>query len=153
MEVIGLDYDLFFIGAEVFVTVDTPKESAEDNLVEDLIRDEDKDSTSKDNPAKGENNRGHKVEESVTVRVFLCINKLDIVNDILITQGGSEIVKFSFAKNGVEIIRSNPVPEDPPADRDQPHHHDHHHNYVIQEVTAKLTAESSIILAAVLHLL
>ena len=76
-----------------------------------------------------------------------------IVNDIIVTKRGSEIVKLLLAKDGVEIVWPYPVPEDPPADRDQPHDHDHHHKDVIEEITAELTAQPPVVLAGVLDLL
>ena len=57
---------------------DAAAESTEDNLVEDLIRDEDNEGTSEDNPAKGEEDRSNQVEELVTEGVRLSINKLDL---------------------------------------------------------------------------
>ena len=58
----GLDDDLLLVSPDMFIPVDVPAESAEDNLVEDLVRDEDEESTSKDHPAKGEENGSHQVE-------------------------------------------------------------------------------------------
>ena len=46
----------------MFVLVDVPAESAEDNLVEDLVGDEDDESTREEYPAKGEKDGSHKVE-------------------------------------------------------------------------------------------
>ena len=57
---------------------DAAAESTEDNHVEDLIRDEDNEGTSEDNPAKGEEDRSNQVEELVTEGVRLSINKLDL---------------------------------------------------------------------------
>ena len=49
---------------------DGPAESTTDNLVEDLISNENNESTGEDNPAQGEKDRSNHVEEMVTVGVF-----------------------------------------------------------------------------------
>ena len=63
-----------------------------------------------------------------------------MVNCVIITKGGSECVKLLFPNDGVELVRTNPVPEHPPGHCDHPHPDHHHHHDVINKITTKLTA-------------
>ena len=64
----------------MIVPSDAAAESTEDNLVEDLVRDEDNERTSEDNPATGEEDGSKSIEEVVTIGGRLSVAELDLEN-------------------------------------------------------------------------
>ena len=70
----------------MIVPSDAAAESTEDNLVEDLVRDEDNERTSEDNPATGEEDGSKSIEEVVTIGGRLSVAELDLENTEYILQ-------------------------------------------------------------------
>ena len=64
----------------MIVPRDAAAESTEDNLVEDLVRDEDNEGTREDDPATGEEDRSRSIEEVVTIGSRLSVAELDLEN-------------------------------------------------------------------------
>jgi hypothetical protein len=70
--------NLLLISLRDIMMRDIAAESTADNLVEDLICNEDNESSREDNPAQGEKDKGKHVEELITVGIRLREAELDL---------------------------------------------------------------------------
>lgn len=112
-------------------------------FVEDLVRDEDDESTAQDDPAKGEDDEGDHVEEAVAVVHSLGVLELDHVDRVIVSKGSPEVVETFLPQQGVQCVRPHPMPEDPPGDGDHPHDDADHEHDVVHEVTPELAEAAS----------
>jgi len=91
-----------------------PAEFAENNLGKKFINDENNERNDENDPTDAEKTWRDGVEEPLTIRADLRINKLYIMNDVGVTKGAPKVVETLLTKYRVECLRAKLVSENPP---------------------------------------